>query len=113
MGGGWTQLHASGPVQMALAIKLAVPWAAANRPLAVRAALLNEDGQPVRPDDDTAVEFNASIELGRPAGLPPGTALDAPMALRFAGLTLQPGGYRWEVTVDGTMLAAVPFRVLS
>jgi hypothetical protein len=113
MGGGWTQLRAAGPVQMALAIKLAVPWASANRPLAVRTALLTEDGHAVELDDGVAVEFSAAIELGRPAGLPPGTSLDAPLAVRFAGLTLEPGGYRWEVTVEGEMLATVPFRVMT
>jgi len=113
MGGGWSLLRAQGPSQMALAIKLGVPWAQTNRPLALRAALVDEDGQPVRQPDGAAIEFNASVEVGRPAGLPPGTVLDAPLAVRFAGLALAPGGYRWDVTVAGDVVATVPFRVLE
>lgn len=113
MGGGWSLLHAQGPSQMALAIKLGVPWDQTNRPLALRAALVDEDGQPVAQPDGAPVEFNASVEVGRPVGLPPGTILDAPLAVRFAGLTLAPGGYRWDVTVADQVVATVPFRVMD
>lgn len=33
--------------------------------------------------------------------------------MRFSGLLLGPGGYRWELTVDSEMAAVVPFRVVA
>jgi hypothetical protein len=49
------------------------------------------------------------IEAGRPLGLKRGTPLDAPFVLNFAGLTLQPGGYVWQLEVDEEVKASAPF----
>jgi hypothetical protein len=39
--------------------------------------------------------------------------LNVPIALKFNGIALTAGGYRWEVFVDGEQRAIAPFRVLE
>lgn len=113
LGGGWSVIYAPGvPVNMALAVKLAVPWDQANEVHQLRAALLTDDGDPV--DLGTgAVQVEGEFEVGRPPGMKRGTAIDAPLALPFNGLALQPGGYVWILEIDGTEMARAPFRVLE
>jgi hypothetical protein len=112
LGGGWSQLRAVGPADMALAVKLDLPWAWADRDIPMAAALLTEDGQQVEMGTE-AVQFAAEIRATRPPELPPGTALDVALAIRFANLVLEPGGYRFELAIDGALLATVPFRVVA
>lgn len=113
IGGGWSQILApNAPVNMALAVKLAVPWDQANERISIQASLLTEDGKPV---DLGEGPFSAGgeLEVGRPPGLKRGTPLDAPFVLNFAGLVLIPGGYVWELEIDNQVKARAPFRVLS
>lgn len=113
LGAGWSQVTTPNtPMNMALAVKLSIPWDQANEPIGVQASLLNEDGKPV---DLGAGPLSAGgdIEVGRPPGLRRGTPLDAPFVLNFAGIALPPGGYVWELEVDGAVKARAPFRVLS
>jgi hypothetical protein len=111
LGGGWSQLRASGPADMALAVKLALPWMSADRAVPLTASLLTEDGEQVEMSGEP-VRFSAEIRTSRPPDLPPGTALDVALAIRFANLVLEPGGYRFELGVDDVLLATVPFRVV-
>src|SRR3712207_6134998 len=47
LGGGWSFLHRPGvPTNMALAIKIAVPWNETNQSHTLRAHLLTDDGEP-------------------------------------------------------------------
>ena len=41
------------------------------------------------------------FEVGRPAGLKPGTPLDFPVAMNSGPLLLEPGIYEWRLTIDG------------
>ena len=41
------------------------------------------------------------FEVGRPAGLKPGTPLDFPVAVNSGPLPLEPGRYEWRLTIDG------------
>ncbi len=110
LGGGWSVLH--GPSPMALAIKLSVPWDQANQPHAIRAVLVSADGDVVDAGNGP-VTVEGQVEVGRPPGLKPGTPLDSPFVLSFPPLELEPGGYVWELEVDGTTMARNPFTVLS
>jgi hypothetical protein len=113
LGGGWSLLHApDAPVNMALAVKLAVPWTQTNEPHSIRVALLTEDGDAVDLGQGP-VQVEAKLEVGRPAGLKPGTPIDAPFVVPFTGISLGVGGYVWVLTVDGTELARTPFRVVG
>jgi hypothetical protein len=112
LGGGWSVIWAApgGLSSMALAIKLEVPWDQTNRKISIAAALMTEDGAPV---DLGMGPIGASgeLEVGRPAGVKPGTNIDAPIAMSFPGLALGLGGYRWELSINGTVMAKTAFRV--
>ena len=112
LGGGWSFLHRPDvPTNMALAVKIAVPWNETNREHALRAHLLTEDGEAVEVGGE-AVEATGNFEVGRPPGVKPGSDLDAPFVLGFQ-LALPAGGYVWELEIDGETEARVPFRVLE
>lgn len=117
-GGGWSQLLLPDyPTSMALAAKLEIPWHEANDPHRVIARLVDADGeQVVVPGDSETGEpipvlQEVSVETGRPPGLMPGVAIDAPLTFKFAGLALPAGAYVWELEVDGTVEARAAFRV--
>lgn len=113
LGGGWSQIYTPNiPTNMALAVKLSIPWDRANEPIHIQASLLTEDGKPI----DLGMgplTAEGDIEVGRPPGLKRGTPLDAPLVLNFGAVTLQPGGYVWQLEVDDEVKARAPFRVLS
>lgn len=100
------------PANMALAIKLSIPWDQANQPLNVRAALYDEDRHPIVLEGHP-VELGGELEVGRPPGMKQGTPLDAHFVLNFDGLSIGPGGYVWELEVDGKVKAKALFRVLG
>jgi hypothetical protein len=114
LGGGWSHVSAGafpGGLMMALAIKVAVPWDRANERIRIKLALVTDQGAPVDVDGN-AIEAETELELGRPPGLRRGTPLDASLALNFAGLQLEVGGYVWRLEVDAIDKARIPFRVL-
>ena len=42
------------------------------------------------------------FEVGRPAGIKPGTPLELPLAVNSGPLPLEPGGrYEWRLSIDG------------
>lgn len=113
IGGGWSVLWIPyAPTNMAVAVKLSVPWDQTNRPHDVGIALMTDDGEVVDLGSGP-VGGGGQIEVGRPAGVKPGTALDVPFVVKFNGLALPPGGYRWELEIDGSMIGTVPFRVMT
>lgn len=112
LGAGWSEMFAGNPTNMALAVKLSIPWDHANRPMTIRASLLNEDGGLV--DFGVGpVTAEGGIEVGRPPRMKHGTPLDASFVLNFPGITLTPGGYVWQLEVDDAVKARVPIRVHS
>jgi hypothetical protein len=103
-GGGWSvtdpQLGAS-----AVAAKFEVPWTMANQPLRISFRLVDADGENVvqpGPNGPVPVGADATLEVGRPPGLPAGTPIDAPLAFGVPPLRL-PAGQRfsWVLEVDG------------
>ena len=70
LGGGWSVTGPDLP-PMAIAIKLDVPWSAANVQHAFALELIDEDGRAVPAGDSGGgVRAEGSFEVGRPAGLP-------------------------------------------
>jgi len=113
LGGGWSVLRKIEPrSNMALAVKLSIPWSQANEPHRIEAQLLTDDGEVVE-QEGQAIRAEGAVEVGRPPGLKSGTPLDASFVLNFQGLDLEPGGYVWELRVDGTVMARAPFQVLA
>jgi hypothetical protein len=111
LGGGWS-LCGPGPFQHGLAIKVEVPWNEANRPHVLEGVLKDADERPVRVGEPpNEIRFRVEFEVGRPPGLPPGTALDVPLAVNFGPLELPPGAaYFWSVSIDGREVQRVRFR---
>jgi hypothetical protein len=115
LGGGWSIVRQPRvPTQMALAIKMAIPWDETNRPHSIQAVLIDEDGSAVVPlGGDQPIQVDGEVEVGRPPGLKPGTPIDAPFVLNFGPIALEPGGYVWELKVDDETVAREPFRVME
>ena len=99
---------------MAIALKIDVPWDQANTRHVWRLELVDADGQPVELEEAGAVRVESEFELGRPAGVKPGTSLDFVLAMNVPPLPLEPGTqYAWTLTIDGETEAdwRLPFSV--
>jgi hypothetical protein len=103
LGGAWS-IIGPGPLTMALAINIEVPWTEANRQHQLRVTLFDEDEQKVSiptPTGDQPFEFHIPFEVGRPAGLKPGTPLTFALALNLAPFLLRPDSrYVWRCFVN-------------
>jgi hypothetical protein len=111
LGGGWSQIvNPDQPTNMAIAVKIAVPWDQSNDTHRFRLHLITADGDPVEVADRT-VEVTGEFEVGRPPGLARGTPLDAVFAVTFPALLLPADAYVWELEVGGEAMGRVPFRV--
>ena len=92
---------------MAIALKVDVPWDQSNTRHRWRLELVDADGQQVLlggSDEEPGgpVEIEQGFEIGRPAGVKPGTALDFVVAINIQPLPLEPGKqYAWQLTIDG------------
>lgn len=102
-GGGWSVTVTPTP-PCGLAVLLQVPWTDANRKIPFTLRLVDSDGRPVNQPGITGqpapLEIRGEFEVGRPAGLPEGTFLDAPFAANVPSLFLSPGRYVWELWLD-------------
>ena len=97
LGGGWSVTGPALP-PMALALKVDVPWSAANQPHEFLLVLVDADGHPVRVDgQDTDVRASGQFEVGRPPGLPAGTDIDFAFAVTVGSLPLAAGRYAWQL----------------
>jgi hypothetical protein len=71
----------------------------------MRLELVDADGAPVlvdTPQGEQPVFVESTFEVGRPAGLKPGTPIDVPIAMNFPAMPIPPGGrYEWRLSVDG------------
>ena len=104
VGGGWSQTGPE-PAPFGIGLLIQVPWDQANQRHLMRLELLDADGQPVEMETEEGqqqVVFfdDVPFEVGRPAGLKPGTPLDFPVAVNSVPLPLEPGRYEWRLTID-------------
>jgi hypothetical protein len=117
LGGGWSMLtKLQARVNMALAVKLTVPWSRANERIHLEALLITDQGEEVTQpteEGDVPVRTEGDLELGRPPGLRHGTPLDATFVLNFDGLDIEAGGYVWELRVAGDVAARTTFQVIN
>ena len=109
IGGGWS-LTGPDPAPFGIAILVHVPWDLANRRHTLRLELIDADGRPViapsseGAGDDAPIVFlnDVEFEVGRPAGIKPGTPLELPLAVNSGPLPLEPGGrYEWRLSING------------
>ena len=99
VGAGWT--FTSPVTTHAVGLIVDVPWDLANVRMTWLLELRDADGQAVV-QDGVPVQAGGEIEVGRPAGTPPGTPISVCFALPVHGIVLQPSSrYAWEFSVDG------------
>jgi hypothetical protein len=112
LGAGWSQITRvpGGVSNIALAIKLSIPWDLANQRLAIEARLLTEDGNLVE-GPAGPVKAGGELEVARGLGMRQGVPLDANVVMDFGGLDLEAGGYVFELKVAGKQKARAPFQV--
>jgi hypothetical protein len=103
-GGGWV-MTGPAPSPLGIAVFMEVPWHLTNRRIDFRLRLLHEDGDPVTQPagagGSAPVEVGAELEVGRPPGVPEGTALPVPIPINLPPLSLTPGqGFYWEAEIN-------------
>ena len=103
VGAGWS--FTSPVTSHAVGILVDVPWDQANVRMHWRLELRDADGHAVTQDGadgPVPVQAGGEIEVGRPAGTPPGTPIPVCIAIPVHGVVLQPSSrYAWEFSVDG------------
>jgi Family of unknown function (DUF6941) len=104
-GGGWN-VTGPQPVPSAIALLIEVPWDQTNEKHDILLELLDVDGNAVEvlaPDGSSApLKVESVLEVGRPPGVKPGTPLNAPLAVNFGPIPLEPGSqYVWHLSIDG------------
>ncbi len=103
VGAGWT--FTSPVTTHAVGILLDVPWDQANVRMPWRLQLRDADGRTVLqegPQGPVPVQAVGEIEVGRPAGTPPGTPIPVAIAIPVHGVALRPASrYVWELSVNG------------
>ena len=103
LGAGWSNKGPE-PAPMALAIKIDVPWTDANQRHRFVLMLESGDGGPVAfpgPEGPQPVQIEGDFEVGRPAGTPAGSDIDAALAINVGPLPLPPGLYSWQLSING------------
>lgn len=104
LGGGWS-VTGPDPSPFALAVKIEVPWDQTNLKHGFKLQLVDSDGNDVMAETPTGpepIKVEAGFEVGRPAGLKPGTPIDVPIAFNFAPIPLAPGSrFEWRLEIDG------------
>ena len=99
LGGGWSVTGPDLP-PMAIAIKLDVPWSAANQAHKFVLELVDQDGHGVPAGDTGTVRAEGRFEVGRPAGLPAGSDIDFAFVVNIPPFRVKPGRYAWQLSID-------------
>jgi len=110
LGGGWdTLLAETFPAtrnQMALAIRLAVPWQEANRPLLFRVELRDDDERNI-----LTSPLEGTVTLGRPPQAHPADRLPVVMAFTLQQITFpNHGAYTFHLLIDDRVVARCGLR---
>lgn len=104
LGLGWDNIGTPTPPH-AVVILLDIDWNETNQQFQMRAELVDSDMNPVTiptPLGEQPIALEGQLEVGRPAGLPPGSSVRVPFAASVGPLNLTPGHrYEWRVTING------------
>ncbi len=111
MGGGWDNFwveKAPAPVRIAISVGVRVGWDETNVQIPVRIWIEDDDGAEM-------VRIEGGLNVGRPAGLPPGAGQLAQMAANVPFQAPRLGGYRIRIEAGENQDARLilPFRVLT
>lgn len=123
-GGAWgiytvTSLPARLP-RVGVAVAIHVPWTATNQNHKFSVRLIDEDGGPVPLGEDQTEtgesqpikELGGDFNVGRPPNVPHGDEQVIPIPITIDGLLIKtPGSYTFIITIDGSEVERLPFRV--
>jgi hypothetical protein len=105
LGLGWSVTTTPTP-PAAVAVLMKVPWHQTNTRHQLLLRLVDADGRPAPPPTESSpgpLVIEAEFEVGRPAGLPEGMAIDQSFTVVLGpGLPLDAGEvYEWRLDIDG------------
>lgn len=111
LGGGWDHIYVPNPPtvhhQLALAIRMCVPWDETNYEMAIEIRLEHEDGE-----DILSEPLRSEMNVGRPPTIRPGNDIIVLFAITLRNIDLPKlGTYRFIMTVDGDQKADAKFHV--
>lgn len=118
LGLGWSvTVTPTGPA--AIVVLMKVPWTETNQQHRFTLKLVDADGQDVllgqnpQTGESAPLQLEGQFEVGRPPGLPHGTALDNALTINIGpGLPLTPGAtYQWRLEINGDEAANRSFFV--
>jgi uncharacterized protein DUF6941 len=101
LGAGWS-VTTSPTAPQAVAVLVKIPWDRTNQKIPIDLSLVDADGHPVvldTPQGVQPVQSTSELEVGRPAGMAPGSMIDASFALTVQPMPLAPGRYEWRLTL--------------
>lgn len=102
LGGGWS-VTGPDPAPSAIAVQIKVPWDQANTRHKMRLELLDTDSNPVTFDSPVGKQplvLENEFEVGRPAGIKPGTPIELSVAINLGPIPLAPGQrYEWRLHI--------------
>ncbi len=110
MGGGWDVLTVNRALpitqHVALAASYSIPWNETNQQFSVEVVIVSDDGKEIG-------KITGMVEVGRPAGTPPGSEqraqISAELNLEFAA----PGSFAIISSVGGFEDMRTAFRVVQ
>ncbi len=109
LGGGWNRYTVNTgfptPHSMAIAMAMKVPWNETNERRAFEIEVATDDGK-------TVGKAGGQFEVGRPAGIPPGSDQRAQMAVTMNWQINKEGTYVIIARVEGTEERQFPFFVV-
>lgn len=113
LGAGWTWIRAGIPYTVAAIVE--IPWDMTNTKVKGKFSLVNEDGVSVNPDGINPLQIEVEMEVGRPAGMKPGTSQRIPLFINvmpmdqnYAAL----GRYTWNLEIVGE-ISSVAFDFMA
>ena len=108
LGGGWDTLNVVGLFpqnrHVGIAASFRVPWNETNQRHNVSIEIMTEDAEPL-------TNFDAQLEVGRPAGIQIGTDQRAQLAAEFGLQFKKPGNFAIVTKIEGEEGARTSFRV--
>jgi hypothetical protein len=109
LGGGWDVLTVNQPLPVtrhcAVAASYLIPWNETNQKYNVEVVILSDDGKEL-------AKIAAQVEVGRPAGTPPGSDQRAQIAAELDIQFAEAGAYAILSTIEGREDLRTSFRVV-
>lgn len=103
LGGGWS-IAGPGPFPSAIAALIQVPWTETNVKHTFTLNIVDSDENALlvpTPFGEQAFQIKSEFEVGRPAGVKPGTPIDVPIAINLGALPFKTDTkYLWRLVID-------------